>query len=354
MHRLAGRFKGERALVVFGGPSILENRLDLSRFAGRGFVTFLEAKALTPRFLEFGVPVDFYLMLYPEKSKANSFQGVIVQAILANIGLKDLVREDLHGEVDALAARFDDYFEPGKANIAHKRYRWRPDVYLEGSPFSLLSALPDSALISFVEPYAQFVRNQKFAQTVHLYDMETERGRFDLDQYFHPTVKDGRLVIKGYPFSNSAAIALFPLLNFMGFAKVYFLGMDMSMLGSMEYAAPYTFRSMDHFATFFEKARKVFSAQFPRSERQDLGEEIAERIAFGGLGRIACAEGLALAWRWLAGGRASFMRPRREFRSLAAILAYPRIEFVNVHAPYRYAHPIAGIRNVDFAAVVGV
>ena len=73
-----------------GGPSIIENNYDLSLLSNRDDIIFLESKALTPKFLEYGIVPDYYMMFYPEKSKSNAFQEFVFQSLLANIDLSEL------------------------------------------------------------------------------------------------------------------------------------------------------------------------------------------------------------------------------------------------------------------------
>ena len=330
MHRLKNAFSRERAAVIFGGPSIIENKLDLSRLDSKNYVVFLECKALTPQFLTFGLEPDFFLMSYPEKCKSNSLQNVIFQSFLAEYSIDHLIRDRFRQELDFMRSNFNDYFESWKLHRGpHKRYRWKPDVYLPNSPFGLLSRLKDAAAITYVHSFNHYVTRWLFDNPVYLYDhvdaleigalgpagpSSTAEAKepFVLDDYYHPTVKDGMLKVKDYRFTNSAAIAFFPLLNYMGFKTVYCLGLDMSMLGSMEYAAPYTFKSMRHYGKFFKKAAPVFNASFQRNPKR-------------------------------------FMRPPAELESLRSALSYAAMEFVNVFEPFEYALPIEGIRTIGYS-----
>jgi hypothetical protein len=97
----------------------------------------------------------------------------------------------------------------------------------------------------------------------------------------------------------------------MGFEKIYFIGMDMSMLGSMEYSALYTFKSLKEYEKFFKKATVVFNPCFKRSKNK-------------------------------------FMRPPYEFDDMQEVLGYDKIEFVNVYEPFEFAMPLKGIRNITF------
>jgi hypothetical protein len=349
MHRLENRHKGERAIVIMGGPSLLKTGCAVERLRDKGFVVFLESKALTRRFLDWRLPVDYYQMFYPEKSKSTSFQMVVLQAILSKLDLKPFVREERHEEIDHILSNQDHYFTPGPQNITHKRLRWRPDVFLPGSPFDLLAEIPTAALIAYRPALDAAVEHQTFSQAIHTFETNDDApGVLPLESYYRPSIQEGRLVLQGSRMSNSAAIALYPLLKFMGFAKSYFLGADMTMLGSMEHSAPFTFCSMEAFRAFFERARRAFGTHFPSSDRRDAWNDLAARWKLDGLSALASRffyDSVAA----LVSGASPFLRPRVEIRDAKRLLcAAPGIEFINVLTPYRYVRPHEGIRNIPF------
>ena len=84
MRRLKNAYRGERAAVVMGGTSLLEQRFDFGRLRSSGLVTFLESKALTPGLLASGFAPDYFLMLSPEKCLSNGFHNWVFRAFLAD------------------------------------------------------------------------------------------------------------------------------------------------------------------------------------------------------------------------------------------------------------------------------
>lgn len=350
---LIGRHKGQRALVVMGGPSVLANRYDLSRLQGREFVVFLESKALTPWFLGQGLKADYYLMFYPEKSKSNSLQDVIFRSLVAGIDLSSLLRPEFLPEVDYMKRNFDTYFYRTNGRMPHKFFRWLPDVFLPGSPFSLLDQLPDASLISFRNVYDQFVREQTFRQPVHFYNVNSVSDPFDPGRYFNPTVDERGVTIDDFGFSNSAAIALFPILKLMGFQDVYFLGMDMSMLGSLEFSSYFTFQSLEHFRSYYERARKMFDGIFPKTERANILIELRRRFADPLANDLLSVDTLDFLWRYVTAAKADFIRPRREFHCLQEVLASGDMRFTNVYQPLPIAKPVPGARNISFDRLLG-
>ena len=133
---------------------------------------------------------------------------------------------------------------------------------------------------------------------------------FDLEHYYAPVERNDQIEIRDCSLTNAAAIALYPLLRYMGFREAYVLGMDMSMLGSMEYAAPYTFKSMGHFRWFFTRSAHVFNPAYRLN-------------------------------------RPFYFRPRQEFSELRQILAHPALRVTRVYDPFKYAAPVEGIPTVS-------
>lgn len=318
MIRLKKAFAGERAAVVFGGPSLVERGFDFTMLADKGYVTFLEAKALTPHFLASGAEPDFYLLPFPEKAKDNALQHFVLLAFLADVNIAPLLRPRWRAVADDLKRHFYRYYEPWRPQRGlHKRYRLRPGVYLPDSPFELLASLPDVRLIThqarFSEQFPSFVPGGR----AHLFDTLPPDGSFTLERYFEVSDDDGVLRLNQFSGQlNSAAIAVYPLLHYMGFCEVYCLGMDMSMLGSMEYAAPFTFRSMLAFRWFFHRVKRGFNADF----RQN---------------------------------RPYYYRPASEFHDLARLAANSNVRIVRVHSPSKFSAHVPDVDTISVEDFVG-
>lgn len=312
MIRLRDIYTNKTALVIFGGASIIENKIALEKLDKKRYTIFLESKALTPIFLQYDIQPDYYLMFFPNKCQSNAFQHVILQSFLANIDLVPLLRPELVPEYIFMKRHFNKYYEPwNEKKGPHKKYRYKVDKFCKNSPFDLLPNIPDARILSFKKTYLMYQTTCDFSNEVYLCDEVQGKNVFDLDDYFMVNEEGAQVAIKDYSFLNSAAIALFPILNYMGFKEIYFLGWDMSMLGSMEYAAPYTFKSMRHYEVFFNKAQRTFNANFKKNRKK-------------------------------------FMRPKSEFDSIREILRYKRIRFKNIYVPYKYAAKIIGIENISF------
>jgi len=313
LYRLKNVYRGERAAVIMGGPSMIAQQFEFDRLRSKNFVVFLESKALTPHFMQSGLQPDYFLMLFPEKCSNNGFQNFVFRAFLAGYKLDRLVKPEYLPVVREMTARFDEYFEPGRPQRGpHKRYRWRPDVQLEDSPYELLAGLPSTKIVANRELLLSCFPRFSYPNECYLFDQASTPGPFDLNGYYSVTEDGQGVVVRNYGFYNSAAIALYPLLRYMGFRTAYFLGMDMSMLGTMEYAAPYTFKSMLHYRWYFRKTRHVFNAAY-RPNRP-----------------------------W-------YIRPRSEFSDLKAVIDPGRIDLIRVFTPYAYTVPTPFMHTVSEA-----
>ena len=328
MHKLKKVNNGETAAIILGGPSIVHHNWDLRQLNSKKITIFLESKALTPRLLKCGLKPDYYMMFYPEKCKGNAFHEVVLQSLLADIDLNNLVKEKFADEYNVIKDNFEMYFEPWKKKMTHKRYRYKYDVYLPGSPFELLVKLPKMNVLTFIDAFNAQLTEFNYKNTLYRFNIEGPPKKFDINDYFNPREKNDTVTLQSCGSLNSAAIALYPLLNYMGFKKIYFIGMDMSMLGSMEYAACFTFKSMRHFGIFYKKAKKVFNYSF--KPRWFYLLKILLKIGFGPI-PAKC-----------------FQRPISEFEDIREIFKYKEMEFINVFEPYKYAFPIKGIRNITY------
>jgi hypothetical protein len=258
---------------------------------------------------------DYFLMLFPEKCASNSFQSLVYRSFLAGYDLEALVRRDFVPVVRMMRERFDEYFEAWRPQRGpHKGYRWRPGVALPDSPCGLLGRIPSTRVLVNGRLFSAYFAD--FTHANERYEFEQAPAvagdRFSPDGYYDVDERDGAVFVRDYGFLNSGAIALYPLLRYLGFRTVYFLGMDMSMLGTMEYAAPYTFKSVLHYRWFFRKTKHVFNAKF-RPNRP-----------------------------W-------YIRPQTEFDDLRALLDPEKIDLIRVFAPYKYTVPTPFMHSIDEA-----
>ena len=309
--RLRDVYRGRRAAVVFGGPSLIERAFDFRTLRHSDFVLFIDTKVLTPHFLSFGIEPDFFILSFPERCKGHSLHHFIYRSFLADFNLGPCLKRQFRPIYEQMREEFDRYFEPWRAQKGpHKRFKWRANVYLPGSPCDLLSHRPRMPLIANRRLVGDWFPEAPWTNPVYWYEQEDDTSAFDVAQYYAPVDDGERLILRYNPFLNSAAIALYPLLGWMGFEEVYLLGMDMSMLGSMEYAAPYTFQSMLHFRWFFSRTSHVFNADYRMN-------------------------------------RPFYLRPRSEFDDARAVLTSGPTRFIRVADPHRHVANIESIPTIS-------
>ncbi len=337
-------------MVIMGGPSILGNQYDLSQLSKKNVVTFLEAKALTPEFLKFGYEPHFHMLFFPEKAKSNGLQWSVVQGLSVDYDILPLLNEKAQPEATDFKNHLSQYLEMHASEMPHKRFRWKPDVFPKKSPFDLLPKFKKMALLMTAEGQKTYCPHQSFENPVHTFDIDPQpQPHWDLEKYFTTPIKNGRLTLNNFGHVNSAAIALFPLLKFMGFKKITFLGMDLSMMGSMEYAANYTFNSMKHFGKFYESCRNAFSADYPRGALRGAGAFVYHHFLKNKGRTLLQPEPWKRLFHDAWDDAGNFMRSKDQLRALSRILAAPDLEFTNVYEPqFKYSRGVPGIRNLNY------
>ncbi len=314
MKRLKNQHRDARAAIIFGGPSLLDKDFDFQAIRDRNCVIFLETQALTPWFLEKGVQPDYYLMQFPDKCHGNSLHNYIFRSFLAGVDPRWFFKQKHRAIVTDMKSQFDKYFDPWRPQKGpHKAYRWKPGTYLPDSPYDVMKRLGGQVKILANEELLgeEFPDHDKPHQ-LFLFKQSRQQEAFDLNRYYNPDDSDELLTLRNVPFFNSVAIGLYPLLRYMGFKEIFFFGMDMSMLGSFEFAAPYSFKSMWHFRAYFWRTNHVFNANYILN-------------------------------------RPYYLRPQYEFDEHKQLLDYPALTFTRVHDPFHWSAPtIDGLSSISF------
>jgi hypothetical protein len=351
MIKLNNKYNNKNAVIIFGGPSILENNYDLSLISTKDNIIFLQSNALTPRFLEYGIEPDYYFMPYPEKIRTNSLQWLFLQAISCGFELKKHLKKEYINEWIKFKDRFGDYADIWRIEYPHKRYRIKRNVVLDNSPLSLVDKFPNMGLITYDMAYdADRISEINLPNEVFKYTHSDEVGD-DVEAYFDPLMRNGMLTIANMGFVNSAAISLYPILKYMGFNKVTLVGMDMSMLGSMEFSASYTFRSMKHYRAFFNTCRRGFSYTFPLGLFKgflDFGRANFNDLRSLNLKSFFSSNKYSKLYNNVFGLSGKFMRETKQISDAQEIFISSGIEFTNVYEPFEFSKPIPGIKNISF------
>jgi len=351
MHRLENINYGKEAVVIFGGSSIISNKYDLSLLADSDSVIFLESKALTPEFVNFNITPNYYFMPYPEKTRTNSLQHVFIQAISSGYKLEESLKNMYKKNWSEFKDRFDKYAEIWRIEYPNKKYRVKKDIILKGSPVSLLKIFPDTKIITCEEAYNRDgFSSLNFPNKVYQYTHRTKSTQ-SIYKYLNPKNFNKKLVIDDMGFVNSAAISMYPILKYMGFEKVTLIGMDMSMLGSMEFSAPFTFKSMSHYGNFFNASRQTFSYNFPRGVFRGflyLVHVFLKELYSLNINAIFSCEKYLRFYKDVFGLSGRFMREREQLKDAEVIFKKSGMEFTNIYEPCEYSQPIPGIKNISY------
>ena len=347
MKNLCKKYSGQEAVIILGGPSIVENKYDLSSVGKQGRVVFLDAKSLTPGFLNYGIEPDYFLMYYPDKGRTNTLQLRFLQAVSCEFNMAGCVKKEFLDEWIDFRKNFSSYAEIWDIMSPHKKFRIKKDIALKNSPFDLLHHYKNMSLIALDWAYDRDnTAALSLPNKVYKYTHNTGASG-DLKKYYNPEIVNGTLSIAQISSYNSSAIALYPMLNYMGFKKVYFIGMDMSLLGHLEYAANYTFKSMNHYAKYFNAVRPTFSLDFPRGVKNGLKYFGSSTIGNIKNKKYSSEVFKNLFWD-IWGLKGKFIRDRKQFVNCRDLFSYDKIEFVNIYEPFKYARPVPGVRNISY------
>jgi hypothetical protein len=351
MIELQNKYKNKNAIIIFGGPSILENAYDLSLLSNKENIIFLESKALTPKFVEFGIEPHYYFCPYPEKLRTNSIQAIYMQALACNFELGNCLKQEYRKEWNEFKDKFNEYADIWRINYPHKKYRIKKDVILENSPLSLIQKFPNMRLLTYEDAYlSDGLSKIKLNNQIYKYK-HTDKLSNNYHDYFNPKIVDRKLTIQSTNHINSSAISLYPILNFMGFEKVFIVGMDMSNLGSFEYSSLYTFKTMRHFNKFYNESRTTFSSSFPLGVSKGFRRFFSSAyrdIRFREIKSLISSNKFRLLHRDLFGLQGKFLRPKDEMKNCTELFNNSQINFINVCDLFKYSKPILGIKNISY------
>lgn len=310
MQRIKNLHEGQTGVVIFGGPSLLASGFDFDCLRNKGLVTITATKALSPHTVRAGLRPDYHLMTFPEDSKDNSLHRYIFRSFLAQVDIRRYLKSRWHAVLDHMLTNFDTYIVPWRLHRGpHKRYDWKKDVFLEESPMDMLRHVPAAKVIANRELMDKYFPSFPYDNPVHYFTQSTQSEEFELKRYFTLIERGDEVLTRHNQFINSSAIVLYPLLRYMGFEQIYLLGMDLTMLGSMEYSAQHVFKSMFHFKRFFRKTAKVFNADYVMNKPY-------------------------------------YFRPPSEFDDLRGLLNYDGMRITRVYDAGKYVAPVDGIPTI--------
>ena len=316
------KYSDKDALLILGGPSIMEYLSDLGSMDPEKLVIFCESKALTPLIIKNNVKIDYLISPFADKCRDNSIQNFILRSYMADFNIKKVLKEDFHTLVDEIEEKFEEFYEIGRPHKSlHKKYRFKENKFHKDSPYDLLKENPEiNVITSKIESKDNWDRpfiDKLFSNNMHYFKFQNtfnpdDKKSFSLDKYFNPSLIDDNLVLEYAPFTNSVASAIFAILNFLGFRKVYVAGMDMNMFGSCEYSAPYTFKSIPHFMYFLSQTKKAFGPHF--------------KLNFP-------------LW---------YLRPKSEFNDLKKLNTYNQFSIIRLNSNSKYSSSLEYLKNKNY------
>ena len=256
-------YKDFNALVFLGGPSLKKYIHKLKDLKRDKFITFIEPRSISRELLKYNFEPDYIICPFSTKLKDNNFQNIILRSFLSSIDIKKFIKTKYHDEVDYLKKNFDNYYESWRPHKGiHKKFKIRVDKYLKNSPFDQLKYFLKSKIFLNKTDYEQNFINLKLSNDIINIEFEDRFKDFDIDEYYNVRNQNNKLVFANTSFLNTQAICHFSLLNYLGFKKVFFLGMDMNFYGNFEYCNLDIFRSKIHFNIFLFFVRKSLNGNF--------------------------------------------------------------------------------------------
>jgi len=257
------QYSNKSAIVILGGTSIDTYIDKLSLTDKNKFVIFAETKCISKKLYDQKIIPDYFICPFSIKLKDNYYQNFIFRSLMCDIDIKKFVKKKYFEEVDYLKNNFKVFYEDWRPHKGiHKKFIFKKSVFLKNSPYDNLKLLPKSNLIIDEEDFKKNFDNFSYQNETIKIKFNSNNDKFNLNEYYNVKNKNGILNFKETNFLNSQSICHFPLLKFLGFKKIYFLGMDMNFFGSFEFDFREIFKSKFHLYLFIFLIRKTLNGNF--------------------------------------------------------------------------------------------
>jgi len=257
------QYSNKSAIVILGGTSI-DTYIDKLSLTDRNkFVIFAETKCISKKLYDQKIIPDYFICPFSIKLKDNYYQNFIFRSLMCDIDIKKFVKKKYFEEVDYLKNNFKVFYEDWRPHKGiHKKFIFKKSVFLKNSPYDNLKLFPKSNLIIDEEDFKKNFDNFSYQNETIKIKFNSNNDKFNLNEYYNVKNKNGILNFKETNFLNSQSICHFPLLKFLGFKKIYFLGMDMNFFGSFEFDFREIFKSKFHLYLFIFLIRKTLNGNF--------------------------------------------------------------------------------------------
>ena len=257
------QYSNKSAIVILGGTSINSYIHNLSIIDKNKFVIFAETKCISKKLYDLKVFPDYFICPFSIKLKDNYYQNFIFRSLMCNTDIKKFVKKKYFQEVDYLKNNFNFFYEDWRPQKGiHKKFNYKKNVFLKNSPYDNLKLFPKSNLIIDDEDFKKNFNNFFYPNPVTKIRFNSNSSKFNLDEYYNVQNENGILNFIATNFLNSQSICHFPLLKFLGFKKIYFLGMDMNFFGSFEFDFREIFKSKFHLYLFIFLIRKSLNGNY--------------------------------------------------------------------------------------------
>ena len=256
-------YKGKNAIVILGGTSLNDYLKYLKYINKEECVIFSETKCISKKLYENKIIPDYIICPFSTKLKDNYFQNIIYRSFLRKINIKHFIKKKFHPEVNKLTHDFDKIYESWRPHKGiNKKYKYRNDIYLDNSPFSNLNFFPTSKIILNKQDFNENFSNLRINNKIIDLKFIKIDSKLNMKDYFDIKFQDNTFYLKESNFLNSQSICHFPILKYLGFKKIYFLGMDMNFFGSYAYDFREIFKSVFHLYLFIFIIRKTLNGNF--------------------------------------------------------------------------------------------
>jgi len=343
MKRLSKKFKDKSAIIFFGGVSVIEKNYDLSKLKelGTDFKIIAEVKSITPKLIQKGFIPDFCFMPYSEKAKTNLMHQIFIQALSVGFNLSSLLKKEYQIEWNNFRKNFSDFAEINNVIYPYKRFKVKKDVVLDNSPLDLIRKYDQISLI---------VESVNFQEQINVKKIKLKNPvyKFIFSKSVEKAARNTQ-VFNSSDSYNSAIIALFQAIEHMGFKSIYLLGLDMSILGQMEFSPIYLFKSMRHFDVFHKNCRSTYSGAYP------LGWKYASKLLMNYIISILknrqfnienYRKAMSLFLHHAFGLEGKYLRTKKEFKEFGNLVEDYKI--YNITNDYNYSKKIAGLESIDY------
>ena len=262
MKELKDKHLGKDAILITGGPSVVNQIKDLKKINREKFIIFLESAALTKKFIAEGIEPDYYLMPYASKFKINTLLNFIYQAMKVDVNPLYFFKNNHNSVIEDILYNREKYLEewnPKKG--VHKRIKFKSGVYLQDSHFERIKSFPRCEIIAREQDMESEYPNLDLHNKFNYFEF-SEHLATNVEEYLTVSEKDGMHLINPGLSTNTSAISTFPILNFMGIRDIYLFGFDGTLLGNFEDNVTTLFKSRFHFYLFYFLLRKAFDYSF--------------------------------------------------------------------------------------------